>query len=127
MVTLITRVQKALQEEFSPREIIVEAVRPGKVDGWIVSKSFEKLSDQERQRKVWRLIETHLTEKDRKRVLGFFTYTPLEKKFIFEENFDSLGNGGKRKASSSKKKTTPARKPVRNVAPQRKPNQRGRA
>ena len=109
METLITRVQKALQQEFLPREIIVEAVRPGKVDGWVVSKSFEKLSDQERQRKVWRLIETHLTEKERKRILGFFTYTPLEKKFIFDENFDFLGNGRKKKASSSKKKTTSAK------------------
>lgn len=123
METLATRVQEVLRREFSAREILVETAGRGKVDGWVISKSFEGVGEAERYQKVWKLIETSLPEKDRNRILGFFLLTPLEKKFIFEENFDDLGNGGKRKASSSKKKTAP----VRNAAPRRRPNQRSRA
>ncbi len=110
MEPLTTRVQKALLQEFSPREVTVEAARRGRVDGWVISKSFEKLNDDERYQKVWKLIEASLPEKDRNRILGFFLLTPLEKKFIFDENFDSLENGRKIKASFSKKKTTSAKR-----------------
>jgi len=101
-------VQKVLRKEFSPREITVEAAGRGKVNGWIISKSFEKLNDDERYQKVWKLIEASLPEKDRNRILGFFLLTPLEKKFIFDENFDFLDNGRKRKTSSAKKKAAAA-------------------
>jgi len=84
METLITRVQKILQKEFSPREIRLKATGRWKLDGFIISKSFEKLTDAERQRKVWRLLETNLSEKERNRVLGFFTLTPRDEKWIFD-------------------------------------------
>jgi len=30
------------------------------------------------------LIDVHLNEKDRNRILGFFAFTPLEEKWIFD-------------------------------------------
>ncbi len=111
METIITRVQKVLRKEFSPREIRVESAGRGKVDGWIISKSFDALNDDERHKKVWDLIKANLTEKDRNRILGFFLFTPLEERMIFDENFDILEAGKKNKSSSAKKKTaTAARK-----------------
>lgn len=110
METVIKRVQKALRREFSSREIRVESAGRGKVDGWIISKSFEGVKEAERYQKVWKLIEAALPEKDRNRILGFFLFTPLEEKMIFDENFDILANDRKRKASSAKKKTAPAKR-----------------
>ena len=71
METVITRVQKALQQEFSPREIRLNYVGRGKFSGWIISKSFDELTDEERQQKVWKLIEAYLTEKDRNRIVNW--------------------------------------------------------
>jgi hypothetical protein len=48
METIITRVQKILQKEFSPREIRLKPAGRGKLSGWIISKSFEKLADHQR-------------------------------------------------------------------------------
>ena len=84
METLMKRVQKILQKEFPRREIRLKAAGKGKLDGFIISKSFEKLTVKERQRKVWGLLETDLSEKDRNRVLGFFTLTPVDEKWIFD-------------------------------------------
>ncbi len=110
METVITRAQKVLQKEFSPREIRFKHVGRGKYSGWIISKAFDKLDDDERYEKVWKLIEAALPEKDRSRILGFFLFTPLEKKMIFDENFDILASDRKKKASSAKKKTAPAKR-----------------
>ena len=111
METVITRVQKALQQEFSPREIRLNYVGRGKFSGWVISKSFDELTDEERQQKVWKLIQAYLTEKDRHHILGFFTFTPLEKKMLFDENFDILeASSLKKKSSSVRKKTTAGRK-----------------
>ncbi len=110
METIITRVQKVLQKEFSPLEIRVESAGRGKVDGWIISKSFDELNDDERYQKVWNLIKANLTERDRNRILGFFLFTPLEERMIVDENFDILKVGKKKKSSSTKKKTAAARK-----------------
>lgn len=109
METIMTRVQKILRKEFSPREIRLESAGRGKLDGWIISKSFDVLTDEERQRKVWRLLETYLNEKDRNRILGFFTFTPLEEKMIFDENFNILEASSKKKDSTARKKTTARR------------------
>jgi len=108
MEKLVARVEKILQKEFSPREIRVESAGRGKLDGWIISKSFDKLTDAERQRKIWRLFEAYLSEKDRNRILGFFTFTPLEEKMIFDESFEVLAASLKKKASSARKKTLSA-------------------
>jgi len=105
METLITRVQKILQKEFSHREIRLKAAGRWKLDGFIISKSFEKLTDAERQRKVWRLLETNLSEKERNRVLGFFTLTPRDEKWIFDgssyDEFEALLNKQSRAAKMS--------------------------
>ncbi len=106
METVITRAQKVLQKEFSPREIHFNHVGRGKYSGWIISKSFDELNDEERHQKVWNLIKANLTEKDRSRILGFFLFTPLEKKMIFDENFDILEVSKKKKSPSAKKKAT---------------------
>ncbi len=108
METIITRVQKALQKEFSPREIRLNPVGRGKLSGWIISKSFDELTDEERHQKVWKLINSNLTDKDRNRILGFFTFTPLEEKMLFDENFDILKASLKKKSSSARKKTATA-------------------
>jgi hypothetical protein len=40
METLMTRVQKILQKEFSRREIRLKSAGRGKIDGFIISKIF---------------------------------------------------------------------------------------
>jgi hypothetical protein len=104
METIVTRVQKVLQMEFSPREIRLESAGRGKVSGWIISKSFDELTDDERYQKVWRLLDAYLSKKDRDRILGFFTFTPLEEKMISDENFDILDTSSRKKSSSVRKK-----------------------
>ena len=106
----MNRVQKILQKEFPRREIRLKAAGKGKLDGFIISKSFEKLTVKERQRKVWVLLETDLSEKDRNRVLGFFTLTPLEEKWIFDgSTYDKFEASLKKKTAALKKKTTARR------------------
>jgi len=107
METLTARVQKALRKEFSPREIRLNHVGQGKYSGWIISKSFDKLNDNERYQKVRKLIEASLTEKDRERILGFFLFTPLEERMIVDENFDVL-EMNKKQVSTTRKKTAVA-------------------
>jgi hypothetical protein len=108
MEAIITRVQKALRKEFSPREIFLNPVGRGKFSGWIISKSFDKLTDDERHRKVWRLIKANLTDRDRNRILGFFTFTPVEEKMLFDKNFDIFKASLQKKLSSAKKKAATA-------------------
>jgi len=103
MESLMIRVQQVLQKEFSPREIRLEAAGRGKISGWIISKSFDELTDEERSQKVWRLLDAYLTKKDRDRILGFFIFSALDRKMIFDKDFDIL-------KTSSKKKSSPARK-----------------
>lgn len=106
MDALMTRVRKILQKEFSPREIRLKSAGRGKLDGFIISKSFDKLTDEERQRKVWRLLETHLNEKERNRILGFFTFTPLDEKWIFDGSFDQFEASLKKKSAAKTKTAT---------------------
>lgn len=62
----------------------------GMVGGWIISNSFEELSAEERQQKVWKLFDRYLDEKERRRIVGFLTFTPLEKKMAFDDDLDEL-------------------------------------
>ncbi len=124
METVKDRVQKVLQKQFSPKEIILQSAGGGMVGGWIISKSFEELDEVERQQKVWKLFDAYLTEKDRGRIVGFLTFTPLEKKLAFDDDFNNFaapskrakkpmatrGNGVmKRKTMSQRKQTAAAR------------------
>jgi len=109
MDTIIARVQKVLQKEFSPREIRLEPAGRGKIRGWIISRSFDELTDEERYQKVWRLCDAYLDKKDRDRILGFFAFTPMDEKFIFDGSFDRFQRELKRKSAALKRKKTIAR------------------
>jgi hypothetical protein len=110
METVMTRVQRVLQREFLPKEIFVKSAGRGKINGWIISKSFEDLNEKERQQKVWKLFNAHLNEKDRSCILGFFTFTPLEIKWIFDEDSDVFDGPAKRKSSPALKRATANRR-----------------
>lgn len=84
------RVRKVLQKEFSAKEILLQNASGGMVGGWIISKSFDGLDGMERQQKVWKLFDTYLNEKDRVRIVGFHTFTPLEKKTAFDDDFEEF-------------------------------------
>jgi len=86
MATLMQRVQKVLEKEFSSKEILLEPAGRGMVDGWIISNSFDGLSDLERQQKIHGLLERHFNPQDRRHILTIFTLTPLEKKIIIDED-----------------------------------------
>ncbi|MDZ7290882.1 MAG: hypothetical protein ONB44_14630 [candidate division KSB1 bacterium] len=98
------RIQKALQKEFSPKGILLEAVSSGMIDGWIISKSFEGMTGMERQQKVWKLFDTYLDEKDRARIGFMLTFTPLKKKMQFDDDFDGFRYATKQKSSLKKRR-----------------------
>jgi hypothetical protein len=50
-----------------------------------------------------------LNEKDRRRIVGFLTFTPMEKKMAFEDDLDAFTMLSKR-SSKGTKKTTNGRK-----------------
>jgi len=108
METVMTRVQKVLRREFSPKEIILQAAGGGMVGGWIISDSFDDLTAEERQQKIWDLFRTYLNEKDRHRIVGFLTFTPLEKKMAFDDDFDDFALPSKRKSLAKGAKNTMA-------------------
>ncbi len=110
MATLIERVQKVLEEEFSCKEILLESAGRGKVDGWIISKSFDGLSGLERQQKIHRLFGQYFNEKDRRRILTIFTITPLEKKILIDEDANGVEMPSMKKALFTSKRTTTTRR-----------------
>jgi hypothetical protein len=106
METILKRVQKVLRKEFSPEEIILQNAGGGMVGGWIISNAFEDLTAEERQQKIWKLFDTNLTAKDRGHIVGFLTFTPLEKKMAFDDDFDDFDGSAKKKSSFIRKKAT---------------------
>ncbi|MGH7598813.1 MAG: hypothetical protein ACREOI_20865 [bacterium] len=102
METILKRIQKALEHGFSPKEIILEPVWGGMIAGWVISKSFEGLTGMERQKKVRRLFDEYLSEKDHSRLGIFLTFTPSEEKRVFDEDFDEFAAPEKKKASSTR-------------------------
>jgi stress-induced morphogen len=102
METIMNRIQKALEHGFSSEEIILEPVWGGMIAGWVISKSFEGLTGMERQKKVRRLFDEYLNEKDHSRLGIFLTFTPSEKKRVFDEDFDDFETLSKQKASSKR-------------------------
>jgi acid stress-induced BolA-like protein IbaG/YrbA len=96
METIMRRVQKALQKEFPHQGIALESAGKGMVGGWVISKSFEGLSGMERQQKVRKLFEKFLDENDRAHVAVILTFTPLEKRMMFEDDFDDFAASSKR-------------------------------
>jgi len=106
MATLMERVQKVLEREFSPREILLEPARHGMVDGWIISKSFDGLSDLERQQKIHGLLDKYFDGEERRRILTIFPLTPLEKRIIIDEDPEGSIQLPVKKNSSSVGRTT---------------------
>ncbi len=104
METIVKRIQKALEHGFSSKEIILEPVWGGMIAGWVISKSFEGLTGMERQKKVRRLFDEYLNEKDHSRLGIFLTFTPSEKKKVLDEDFDEFAAAEKKKSSSTKAK-----------------------
>jgi len=105
METIMTRIQKVLLKEFSPREIRLKPAGRGKLSGWIISKSFGDLTEAERYQKVTKLFDAYLHEKDRNRILGFFTFTPQEEKWVFDGSSYDKFTALMKKSSTTKKQT----------------------
>jgi hypothetical protein len=80
------------------------------IAGWVISKSFEGLTGAERQRTVWGLFEKYLDEKDRARLGIFLTFTPLEKRMAFDDNFDEFEGPAKKRLRSVRKRMTTAKR-----------------
>jgi acid stress-induced BolA-like protein IbaG/YrbA len=106
MATLMERVQEVLEKEFLPKEILLEPAGRGMVDGWIISKSFDGLSDLARQQKIHELFAKYFNENERRRILTIFTLTPLEKRILIDEDPDGFELPSRKKSSSARKKTT---------------------
>ena len=115
MEAIMQRIQKALQKEFSSKGIILEDAGDGFVGGWVISKSFEGLNGTQRQQRVWSLFDKHLARKDQTRLSVFLTFTPLEKKMIFEETANGLGAPSSKKAIATTDDKASRRK-ARNMA-----------
>ncbi len=90
MENIMIRVHQVLRKDFSPKEILLQSAGGGMVGGWIISKSFARLTEIERQQKIWKLFDRYLDEKERRRIVGFLTFTPLEKKIAFDDDLDEL-------------------------------------
>jgi len=60
----------------------------------------------ERQQKVWKIFDERLNENDRARIAVILTFTPLEKKRIFDDEFDAFDEPMKRKSISASTTTT---------------------
>jgi len=120
METLMERVRKVLRKEFSSKELLLQNAGGGMVGGWITSDSFDGLDVMKRQQRIWKLFDSYLNEKDRRRIVGFHTFTPLEKKMAFDDDFDELdGQPVKKKSVSASKKTTTVRRARNGVANRR--------
>jgi len=96
MEKIMERVQKVLRKEFSSKELLLQYAGGGRVGGWIISKSFDGLTAEERQQRIGELFDTFLTEKDRRHIVGFLTFTPLEKKTAFDDDVDDFAAPSKR-------------------------------
>jgi acid stress-induced BolA-like protein IbaG/YrbA len=59
-------------------EIDMEESGSGKIVGFVVSKSFEGMSQTERQNYVWDHLEKELSEEQHKRIRVIITMTPEE-------------------------------------------------
>jgi len=104
METAMKRIQKALERRFSSKEINLGPVWGEMIAGWVISKSFDGLSGAERQRIVWSLFEKYLDEKDQSRLGIFLTFTPLEEKRVFDDDFDEFEISAKQTALSKRAK-----------------------
>jgi acid stress-induced BolA-like protein IbaG/YrbA len=59
-------------------EIDIEESGSGKIGGFIVSKSFEGMSQIDRQNYIWDYLEKQLSEEKHKKIRAILTLTPAE-------------------------------------------------
>lgn len=78
METLEKKVTAALSESFAKRELEVETLDDGRINGSIISKQFTGKDNLTRQRKIWALLRKKLTKSEQHQVLGILAYTPEE-------------------------------------------------
>jgi len=85
MTALLTRVRKVLEKEFAAREVELKRTQSGKVTGWVTSDSFDGQSEFERMQRVFKLLDEHLSAKDREHVSVIWPITRLERKVLLED------------------------------------------
>jgi acid stress-induced BolA-like protein IbaG/YrbA len=84
MATPMMRIKKALEKEFSSKEIKLERTKGGRISGWVISESFENLAEVDRFQKIWKVLDKYLDPEDHSRVLSIFAMTPYERKTMDE-------------------------------------------
>jgi len=83
--TPIARIHKALEKEFSPREIELKRTQSGSITGWITSDTFDGQEEIERMQRVFKLLDENLSAEDRERVSVIWPITRLEHKVLLED------------------------------------------
>ena len=75
----IEEIKKALEKlGLEELEIDIEESSSGKIGGFIVSKSFEGMSQIDRQNYIWDHLEKQLSEEKHKKIRAILTLTPAE-------------------------------------------------
>ena len=72
------KIDEALRRRFSDIEVRFDHKRGERISGFLISNKFSKLDHEARQGVVWKLLRTHLSEEEQRKVLGFLIYTPSE-------------------------------------------------
>jgi hypothetical protein len=85
MATPIVRIRKALENEFSSKEIELKRSKSGSITGWITSDSFADQSEIDRMQRIFKLLDQHLSPEDRERVSVIWPITRLERKVLLED------------------------------------------
>jgi stress-induced morphogen len=86
MATTMTRIKKALEKEFSPKEIKLDRTKGERITGWVISDSFEGQPEVDRFHRIWKLLDKYLAGDDHGQISIIFGVTPLEQKRL-EENW----------------------------------------
>lgn len=85
MAAEITRKKKALAQKFALKEIELKRTKFGSITGWITSDSFDGQSEIERMQRVFKLLDQHLSSKDREHVSVIWPITRLERRVLLED------------------------------------------
>ena len=73
------KVAKVLREALGKKAVIrLKIVPPDRVGGTVLSASFETESPSERQDRIWKSLDAHLTREERGRIVFIVTDTPVE-------------------------------------------------
>jgi len=73
------KVERALRRALGKKaDIRLEIVPPDRIGGTVLSASFETESPSERQDRIWKSLDAHLTREERGRIVFIVTDTPVE-------------------------------------------------